>query len=391
MIGVAYFLAIVASLGMLEVLAGWVCVRRFARRPAPQPSALPPITVLKPLHGDEPLLEQALASFCAQDYPTFQIVFGASNDCDPALSIVQRVKARFPGCDIAVVSKPLPAGRNRKVANLINMQQVARHETYLLSDSDMHAPPDFLRRLTATFEQPDTGLVTALYAGLPAGCSLAARLGATWITHRFLPAALIARALGREDCLGGTMLVRRETLARVGGLHALLDHLADDNVLGRLVQNLGLAVRLADIVPATTVPEERLSELVQHELRWARTIGALAPAGFAASVIQFPIAWATLAVVTSGLAPWSLVLFGLTWVARAAAAGGIDRALREWTVKLDFRALIWLLPLRDIISIAVVVVSFFSHRVVWRGEVLNADAGIPARPARSGGEGLVRP
>jgi ceramide glucosyltransferase len=158
-----------------------------------------------------------------------------------------------------------------------------------------------------------------------------------------------------------------------------------------LVQNLGLAVRLADIVPATTVPEERLSELVQHELRWARTIGALAPAGFAASVIQFPIAWATLAVVTSGLAPWSLVLFGLTWVARAAAAGGIDRALREWTVKLDFRALIWLLPLRDIISIAVVVVSFFSHRVVWRGEVLNADAGIPARPARSGGEGLVRP
>lgn len=389
MTGVAYVLAIVALLGMLEVLAGWACVRRFARRPPRHPATLPPITVLKPLHGDEPLLEQALASFCAQDYPTFQIVFGVANDGDPALSVVQRVKARFPGCDIAAVSQPLVPGLNRKVANLINMQRVARHDVYLLSDSDMHAPPDFLRRLVAALEQPGTGLVTALYAGLPAARSLAAQLGATWITHGFLPSALIARALGREDCLGGTMLLRRETLARAGGLPALLDHLADDNMLGRLVQNLGLAVRLADAVPGTTVAEERLRELLQHELRWARTIGALAPAGFAASVVQFPIAWAMLAAVTSGLAAWSLVLFGLAWAARAAAAAGIDHVLRARTVELDFRTPIWLLPLRDIISAAVVVASFFSHRVVWRGEVLNADAGIRARSARNGREGLV--
>ena len=382
MIGLAHLLAIVSALGLLEAAAGWGCVRRFVRTPAPRPSALPPITVLKPLHGNEPLLESALASFCCQDYPTVQIVVGVSDDRDPALSVVQRIKERFPCCDIAVVSQSLPKGRNRKVANLINMQQAARHDIYLLSDSDMHAPPDFLRRLAATLEQPGTGLVTALYAGLPTGRGLAARLGATQITHSFLPAALIARALGREDCLGGTMLLRRETLTRVGGLHALLDYLADDNVLGRLVQNHGLAVRLADAVPATTVPEKRLSDLAQHELRWARTIGALAPAGFAASVIQFPIAWALFAVVASGLAGWSLVLFCLTWAARAAVAAAIDRALCARMISLDFRVPIWLLPLRDLISVAVVVASFFSRQVVWRGEILNVDAGIMSRSAR---------
>ena len=117
-----------------------------------------------------------------------------------------------------------------------------------------------------------------------------AALGAMQINHYFLPGALLARAMGRQDCLGATMMLRRETLERIGGFAALVDHLADDNVLGRLVQRLGLTVALADTVPATTVPETTLRALWRHELRWARTIrdpgagpvrrlGAAIPAG----------------------------------------------------------------------------------------------------------------
>ena len=97
------------------------------------------------------------------------------------------------------------------------------------------------------------------------------------INHYFLPGALLARAMGRQDCLGATMMLRRETLERIGGFAALVNHLADDNVLGRLVQRLGLTVALADTVPATTVPETTLRALWRHELRWARTIRALVP------------------------------------------------------------------------------------------------------------------
>ena len=87
------------------------------------------------------------------------------------------------------------------------------------------------------------------------------------------------------------MMLRRETLERIGGFAALVDHLADDNVLGRLVQGLGLGVALAETIPATTVPETTLLALWRHELRWARTIRALAPAAFAASVLQYPLVW----------------------------------------------------------------------------------------------------
>ncbi|MBO0711483.1 MAG: glycosyltransferase, partial [Acetobacteraceae bacterium] len=225
------------------------------------------------------------------------------------------------------------------------------------------------------------GLATTLYTGLPSQGSIAARLGATQITHVLLPGALLARALGREDSLGATMALRRETLERAGGLAALVNHLADDNVLGRRVRALGLRVALAASVPATTVAESDLPALWRHELRWARTIRALAPAQFGASVLQYPLVWSAGAVLVSRTAPWSVVLFGLAWLIRAIVARRIDRLLG-----LAIQAPVWLLPLRELLSVAVLIASFLSDRVEWRGHALVADDGqtaqMPVSPKR---------
>ena len=201
-------------------------------------------------------------------------------------------------------------GRNRKVGNLINMLPAARHEVLVIADSDLHVQPDYLDRLVAAMEPPGVGLVTTLYAGLPVERRIPPMLGAAQITHSFLPGALLARAMGRQDCLGATMALRRDTLTRIGGFQALVEHLADDNVLGRLVQGVGLSVALADTVPLTTVPERRVADLFRHELRWARTIRRLAPVPFAASVLQYPIFWALLAVILAPAALWSWLCLG---------------------------------------------------------------------------------
>ena len=252
---------------------------------------------------------------------------------DPAAGVVRRLQSRFPGRDLALVVDPTQHGRNRKVGNLINMLPTARHDVLVIADSDLHVAPDYLDRLAAALEQPGVGLVTTLYVGLPAGQWLPAVLGATQITHCFLPAALLARAMGRQDCLGATMALRRDTLVRIGGFGALVGHLADDNALGRLVQGVGLAVGLADTVPLTTVPEDRLSALFRHELRWARTIRALTPAPFAASILQYPIFWALLAAILNPfqLWPWAAVLGA--WMVRAATVLGINRALNRLVVR----------------------------------------------------------
>ena len=155
-----------AGLGLTE--AGAALVHRFRAQPRPVPHGLPGISVLKPLYGDEPLLEQALASACEQDYPRFQVVFGVQNPADAALAAVRRVQERFPACDIAVVVDDSAPGSNRKVANLTNMLPVARHDVLVIADSDVHADPDYLHRLAAALEQPGTGLATTLYVGRPA-------------------------------------------------------------------------------------------------------------------------------------------------------------------------------------------------------------------------------
>ena len=348
-------------------------VRRFAARPALAAATLPPVTILKPLYGDEPLLEAALSSVCDLDYPAYQVVFGVQDQADAALAVVGRLRARFPTCDIAVVVDPTQHGANRKVGNLINMLPAAKHDILVIADSDLHVRPDYLRHLVAALTQPGVGLATTLYAGLPARRAVPALLGATQITHGFLPGAVLARAMGRQDCLGATMCLRRQTLAAIGGLHALVDHLADDNVLGQLVRRLGLDVRLAHTIPATTVPENTFRALWRHELRWGRTIRALVPGAFAASALQYPLFWGMLTLLLSGGAAWAWGCFLLAWLARAAAGLGIDTAVAKITPALEFSCPIWLLPLRDVISIVVLLTSYAGTRVDWRGHSMHAD------------------
>ena len=390
----AVLAAALAAIGAAQALAGWRAVARFAARPPPPLAHRPPITVLKPLHGDEPLLEDALASLCRQDYPDFQVVFGVQDPADPAIAVVRRLQARFPGRRLVLVVDPTPHGANRKVANLMNMLPAAQHAVLAIADSDLHVAPDWLDRLAAALAPPGTGLVTTLYAGLPADGrrvqrgwvqrGLVQRLGAEQITHAFLPGALLARALGRQDCLGATMVLRRATLERIGGFAALVDHLADDNVLGQKVRALGLEVALAATVPLTTVGEATPGALWRHELRWARTIRALAPGPFAASALQYGIAWALAAVALSAGAGWAWGVLACAWVARAAAGRGIDRALRGCRVPLAFPLPLWLLPLRELMSMAVLLAAFAGNRVEWRGHRLTADRPRAPRPRDQG-------
>ena len=366
-----------ALFGLGAVAAGAIATQRFADATPAIGAQRTPITVLKPLCGDEPLLDEALASLCAQAYPGVQIVCGVNDPADPATHAVHRMQARFPDCDITLVSDPGLHGANRKVSNLINMLGIAKHDLLVISDSDLHVLPDYLDRIVAALAQPGVGLVTTICAGLPTAPGLAGRLGATAITHCFLPGALLSRALGRQDCLGTTMALTRDTLEAIGGLPTLVGHLADDNVLGRRVITLGLGVGLAQTVPLTAVPERSMTDLWLHELRWARTVRAVEPMLFALSALQYPLFWSAVALVCSAAAPWSILLFATCWLGRAIAAWCTDRVLRQG--RRRYRgAPLWLLPVRDILSVALVAASFLGSRVVWRGQRMRADDGCSA-------------
>jgi ceramide glucosyltransferase len=344
------------------------------------PAILPPVSVLKPLHGTEPLLETALESFFLLDYPVYQLVFGVGLESDPALIVVERLRRRHPGVDAVVVVNATLHGANRKVGNLINMLPSAKHDMLVVSDADMHVPAQYLQAVVHGLARPGAGMATTFYTGLPAAMSLPCRLGAAQINHGFLPGAALARAAGRQDCLGATMALTRRNLDAIGGFEILQNHLADDNVLGRLIRRHGGTITLAPVIPATTVPEATLPALWRHELRWARTIRALVPVAYFGIILQFPLFWAALAVLLGAFAAWTWVLLGLAALLRFALA----RRLEHWLGLATGLAAVtepWLLLLRDVLSAAIFVASFWSDRVEWRGHVLRADPGRSANTA----------
>ncbi|MBS1016243.1 bacteriohopanetetrol glucosamine biosynthesis glycosyltransferase HpnI [Acetobacter persici] len=357
-----------AAAGCLQSAAGAALLTRF-RRTESLPvtlTPLPPVTVLKPLYGDEPLLEEALESFCTQDYPGLQILFGVRDSDDPAIAIVERLQARHPHLDMQLVVNPAVHGLNRKISNLMNILPYARHDLLVISDSDIHVSPDYMRHIVSALHKPNTGLVTTLYAGLPAHSSIVQMLAACQINHNFLPGVLLSRYLGRQDCLGATMALRRDVLEAVGGLEALLPHVADDALLGQLVRQLGKDITIADCLTWTTIGEASFAELLSHELRWGRTVCTLAPAGYGASSIQLPLFWATLAILFQPHALWPLVLFATVWAIRVVTGLVINRAVGSRPV--------WpllLLPVRDWLSAAIMVGSASGTRVDWRGQTMH--------------------
>jgi ceramide glucosyltransferase len=165
--------------------------------------------------------------------------------------------------------------------------------------------------------------------------------------------------------MGATMALMRETLMRIGGFPVLLPFVADDAVLGMKIRALGQTVALAASVPATSVPETSLGALFRHELRWARTIRAVAPFGFAVSVIQFPAFWALLTFAMSGFAAWA----GLLWLAAIAVRAGSGRAVER--AMGAARTPLWLPALRDPLSMAVLLTAYLGDEVAWRGHVLS--------------------
>ena len=366
---------LLAAFGVVQAVAGLCAVFAFAQTRSLAPATLPAVTILRPVCGDEPLLEEAIQSLCVQDYPCFQLLIGARDADDPALGVARRLQARFPACDIGIIADPTLHGPNRKVSNLMNMLRASKYSVLVISDSDTHVRPDYLMQVTSALGLPGTGLVTTVCGGEPTSAGIAAQLGAMHLSHSFLPGALLAAAIGRKDCLGGTMALRRRTLERAGGLDGLVTHLADDNVLGQRVRALGLAVRLAVTVPVMTVRERSLSAVWQQELRWARTIRALAPIAYGASILQFPLFWALLAMLVSGGGGMEATVFLVAWIARLAVTRAIDKGLRGLRARHAVPTPALLLPMRDVLSAVEIVASFCGDSVVWRGHAMRADGG----------------
>lgn len=390
----------IGALAALLALAGAVlaflaarAIRRLTRQ-APFRAPALPASILKPLHGAAPGLPENLRATLRQDHAAlFEVLCALRDRADPAAPIAQAAMAATPGVPARLLQAPQLHGPNRKVSQLVNLAAAARHPVLVAADDDIRVPPHWLTAVTAPLADPSVGLVTCLYRGEAADGGLWSRLAALGLDWQFLPQAALGESVGRaQGCYGATVALRAETLERIGGFKALAGLLADDFALGAEVRRLGLKVVLAPVLPAHVMREPDLPTLFSHELRWARTLRALDPAGYLGMGITFPL---LPGLVAAALAPAAIgaAALALALAARLALAITVDRALGQ---SLSPRRLL-LLPLRDLLSFAIWTAGLTRGTVTWQGrryrmrpdggmiEVGAASAPTPAVPAAASG------
>ncbi|MFZ0198846.1 MAG: bacteriohopanetetrol glucosamine biosynthesis glycosyltransferase HpnI [Candidatus Sulfotelmatobacter sp.] len=351
-----YFLCLWSALGFLRE-------RKASRSSA---GALPPISILKPLKGIDPEIYESFRSHCLQNYPEYEIIFGVSDADDPAIESVRRLQREFPDRRIQMIVSAKILGANMKVSNLAQMITNARYSYLIVNDGDIRVEPDYLQRVTAPLADSRVGMVTCLYRGV-ASRTLGSRLESLGIATDFCAGVLAARGLehGIRFGLGSTLAFRRGDLEKIGGFDSFVDYLADDYELGKRVAALGLDVELSDVVVDTYLPAYRLRDFFAHQLRWARGVRDARAGGYFGLIFTFGILWALLAVAASAGLLWSWALLAIVSCLRLAVAYVVGWRLLRSREVLRY---VWLIPLRDLIAVAVWVSSLGGHGVTWRGE-----------------------
>ena len=370
--------AILPSLYYLFIV---FAARSFFRRHHAAPRDFtPPVSVLKPVYGLDTEAYENFASFCRQDYPGYEVLFGVADEQDVATPVIRKLIADFPKLPIRLVVTREKIGSNDKVNKLCGLARAARHDLLVLSDADIRVGPGYLRSVAAPFRDAQVGAVTSMFTGIPVR-SILPELEAIYLSTDFMPAVLMARQLeGVRFALGATVGIRRKFLAEIGGFEALADEAADDYELGSRTAARGHRVELVDGTVKTWCCLQSLHDFFIQRLRWAIMARQSRPLGYVGLIFTQGLPWTVLAVIIaptrllggSFVAAYLILRMAVVWT--MGVWGLHDELLkRRW----------WLVPLWDAFAFVLWLISLFWSRVSWRGVEYRVAGGrlIPVDPS----------
>jgi hopene-associated glycosyltransferase HpnB len=323
---VCALLALVVWIYLLFARGGfWRCAERDDRdEPQADPARWPSVVAVVPARNEADMIPRSLASLLGQDYSgAFSTILVDDNSDDGTLEAARELAAGAAGRLAIIQGAPLPAGWTGKLWAVA--QGVARADAsatppdyLLLTDADIGYGPDALR-----------GLVRRAEAGGLVLASLMAKLRCESLAERALIPAFIfffqmlypfawvnRRDASTAAAAGGCMLVRREALARAGGIGSIRGALIDDCALAaRLKQQgpiwLGLTERVHSLRPYPSFGDIRrmVARSAYAQLRFSRRLLAATIAGLALAYLAAPLITAFGSEVTRPVAAaaWALM------------------------------------------------------------------------------------
>ena len=382
LLGLAVFGLLTSTVFAGMVVAGARHHLRSRERSSSLSNFAPPLSLLKPVHGDEPGLEANLATFFEQDYPEYELLFCARSDEDEGLKAAHRVAGRFPEIPVQFFSTGELRYINAKVHSLEVMTSEAAHEILVISDSDVRVTPDYLRAIAGPFADAKVGAMTCLYRGIAAEGGLWARLEAVGMSVEMTAGVLVANMLeGMQFVLGPTMAVRRECVAKMGGMGLLGDYCADDYVLGNEVFKQGRTVALSHHAIDHMVINASMVDSLKHQVRWMKSTRFSRPKGHFGTALTFSMPFGLLALVAAvamGRPVLGVALFAWSVLTRWAIAWAAGRRVVR---DPSWFGLFVLYPIRDLMGFGFWAASYLSSTIVWRGKLYRLLPGGKMRAA----------
>ncbi len=327
---------------------------------------LPFVSLLKPLHGLEPQLEENLESFFAQDYPDFEVLFAADTDDDAALTVARRVMARHPERSSQIVVNGEPPWPNPPAYSFFCMAKIARAEILVTSDSDVIVEGDYLRQVVPPLLHEKTGMLTCLYRGQNTG-GFWSLMDAIGMSVEMSAGVVIANWMeGMKFGLGPTIVVRRDALEAIGGYKSIGEYFSNDFVIGNFIAAKGFEVELSRHIISHVVPPMTLKRMWQRQVRWAAGTRRSRPLGHLGSGLVYAVPYGLMALGAG-------VLLGHPWLGAAVLGWEVVNRMTEalvvgWGITRDRECLRrpWMYVLRDLLGFTVWTASYVSRKITWR-------------------------
>jgi ceramide glucosyltransferase len=336
--------------------------------------AAPAVSIVRPVCGLDDFLEETLRTSFELDYPTYELLFCVASIRDPAIAVVQELIAAHPRFPARLLVGNDRVSQNPKLNNCVKGWRAATHDWIIMADSNVLMPPDYIRRLLATW-RADTGLVCSP----PVGCrpvGFWAGLECAFLNAYQVRAQYFADALGLGFAQGKTMLWRRMDLEAAGGIGALGAEIAEDAASTKIVRAAGLHVRLTAPPFGQPLGRRRLTEVWRRQTRWARLRRSSFPLYFAPEIFAggvFPLMAVGYVAGATGISVFGTVTaFALAWY---SAEIGLAKAAR-WRLGPFYpvQAL-----LRDLLLPVLWLDAWIGTDFVWRGHQMSIAADAPAR------------
>jgi ceramide glucosyltransferase len=380
-----YLLVVVQiALGLYSLWDGFEWFRMVRRRLGTHAGFYAPVAALIcPCKGPEPGLEENLTALTKFDYPNYEIYFSLATSLDPALKIIERVKAASQRPVHIVIAGP-PEDCGEKVFDLRRAVEALtdNFEVIVFTDSDVRLPRGWLGKLVAPLQDARVGATTAYRWIIPSRS-----IGSGGLSSAFASAwnASVATLLGRQRenfCWGGGTAIRRKHFEDAKVLEFWRGAVSDDFALTRALEAAGLPIVFCpECLAATLHPwtPSALLEFTNRQILIARVyaprrwgMGAAAHLGYSLTLIY--AAYAILATMAGG-DPWiQLVLVTLVVLVLPAMKGALRtiavlEMLPEWKAQLGQWSWVWtvLAPFVSFLFALNFIASLLTKTIRWRG------------------------